>query len=105
MASFTYVAVGPLGGGHYHQAPIVTYQNMRSICTHGLISTSYASVEFCAVTVTPPIFLHIIVIYYPPGSLGNLSEELDILLSLFSTPCCAPLIAPSSVNIFNASSF
>ncbi|KAM9455824.1 uncharacterized protein Hap1MRO34_019423 [Clarias gariepinus] len=44
---------------------------------------SFSSFEFHAVKVTSPINLHILVIYRPPGSLGNFLDEMDILLSLF----------------------
>ncbi|KAK3506024.1 hypothetical protein QTP70_020505, partial [Hemibagrus guttatus] len=47
------------------------------------------SFEFHAVSVTSPINLFIIVIYRPPGPLGNFLDEMDTLLSVFpsdSTP-------------------
>ncbi|KAK3522524.1 hypothetical protein QTP86_018095, partial [Hemibagrus guttatus] len=48
-----------------------------------------SSFEFHAVSVTSPINLFIIVIYRPPGPLGNFLDEMDTLLSVFlsdSTP-------------------
>ncbi|KAK3561324.1 hypothetical protein QTP86_030626 [Hemibagrus guttatus] len=48
-----------------------------------------SSFEFHAVSVTSPINLFIIVIYHPPGPLGDFLEEMDTLLSVFpsdSTP-------------------
>ncbi|KAK3510972.1 hypothetical protein QTP70_027796, partial [Hemibagrus guttatus] len=48
-----------------------------------------SSFEFHAVSVTSPINLFIIVIYHPPGPLGNFLDEMDTLLNVFpsdSTP-------------------
>ncbi|KAK3550304.1 hypothetical protein QTP86_024283 [Hemibagrus guttatus] len=48
--------------------------------------------EFFTVSVTSPINLFIIVIYRPPGPLGNFLDEMDTLLSAFpsdSTPLTA----------------
>ncbi|KAI5098701.1 hypothetical protein C0J45_10840 [Silurus meridionalis] len=42
-----------------------------------------SSFEFHAVSVTSPINLFIIVIYRPPGPLGDFLEEMDTLLSTF----------------------
>ncbi|XP_062849116.1 uncharacterized protein LOC134311405, partial [Trichomycterus rosablanca] len=42
-----------------------------------------SSFEFHAITVTFPITLHVIVIYRPPGALGDFIGELDVLLSFF----------------------
>ncbi|KAJ8353048.1 hypothetical protein AAFF_G00115190 [Aldrovandia affinis] len=44
---------------------------------------SPSSFEFHAVTVTVPCKLHIIVLYRPPGPLGNFLDEMDALLSSF----------------------
>ena len=41
------------------------------------------SFEFHAVTVSQPVQLTIVVLYRPPGSLGDFLEELDVLLSNF----------------------
>uniref|UniRef100_A0A3B1IPZ4 Reverse transcriptase domain-containing protein n=1 Tax=Astyanax mexicanus TaxID=7994 RepID=A0A3B1IPZ4_ASTMX len=40
-----------------------------------------SSFEFHAVTISFPVKLHIIVLYRPPGPLGNFIDELDTLLS------------------------
>ncbi|XP_071223025.1 uncharacterized protein [Salvelinus alpinus] len=44
---------------------------------------SIASFEFHAVTVTSPFKLNILIIYRPPGSLGEFINELDALISSF----------------------
>jgi len=54
--------------------------------------------EFHAVTVTHPVQLNIVVLYRPPGSLGDFLEELDVLLSKFSENS-PPLILLGDFNI------
>ncbi|KAK3508073.1 hypothetical protein QTP70_012386 [Hemibagrus guttatus] len=54
-----------------------------------------SSFEFHAVSVTSPINLFIIVIYCPPGPLGDVLEEMDTLLSApLSHPPQPPLYLP-----------
>ncbi|KAM9399248.1 uncharacterized protein ACWYII_031534 [Salvelinus alpinus] len=48
-----------------------------------LTHLSIASFEFHAVTVTSPFKLNILIIYRPPGSLGEFFNELDALISSF----------------------
>ncbi|KAM9572179.1 uncharacterized protein ACWYII_003300 [Salvelinus alpinus] len=48
-----------------------------------LTHLSIASFEFHAVTVTSPFKLNILIIYRPPGSLGEFINELDALISSF----------------------
>ncbi|KAM9513398.1 uncharacterized protein ACWYII_046825 [Salvelinus alpinus] len=48
-----------------------------------LTHLSIASFEFHAVTVTNPFKLNILIIYRPPGSLGEFINELDALISSF----------------------
>ncbi|KAK3566760.1 hypothetical protein QTP86_004539 [Hemibagrus guttatus] len=55
----------------------------KSICNRGKPK------RITKVSVTSPINLFIIVIYRPPGPLGNFLDEMDTLLSVFpsdSTP-------------------
>ena len=48
-----------------------------------LTHLSISSFEFHAVTVTSPFKLNILIIYRPPGSLGEFINELDALISSF----------------------
>ncbi|KAM9504477.1 uncharacterized protein ACWYII_047326 [Salvelinus alpinus] len=48
-----------------------------------LTHLSITSFEFHAVTVTSPFKLNILIIYRPPGSLGEFINELDALISSF----------------------
>ncbi len=41
------------------------------------------SFESHAITITHPAKIHVVVVYRPPGQLGNFLEELDVLLSNF----------------------
>ncbi|XP_052427732.1 uncharacterized protein LOC127969711 [Carassius gibelio] len=43
-----------------------------------------SSLESHSVTVTYPFKIHFVVVYRPPGPLGNFLDELDVLLSTFS---------------------
>ncbi|XP_051741231.1 uncharacterized protein LOC127507820 isoform X2 [Ctenopharyngodon idella] len=43
----------------------------------------YSSFESHAITITYPAKIHAVVLYRPPGQLGNFLEELDVLLSSF----------------------
>ncbi len=42
-----------------------------------------SSFESHSVTITYPLKIHFVVVYRPPGPLGNFVEELDVLLSTF----------------------
>ncbi|XP_016408500.1 uncharacterized protein LOC107740566 [Sinocyclocheilus rhinocerous] len=44
---------------------------------------NYTSFEYHAITITNPAKLQLVVIYRPPGQLGNFLEELEVLLSSF----------------------
>ncbi len=45
--------------------------------------TGNSSFESHAITITHPAKIHFVVVYCPPGQLGNFLEELDVLLSNF----------------------
>ncbi len=45
--------------------------------------TGNSSFESHAITITHPAKIHFVVVYRPPGQLGNFLEELDVLLSNF----------------------
>ncbi|KAK3521749.1 hypothetical protein QTP70_016242 [Hemibagrus guttatus] len=73
--------MAPLSGCHL-QAVFQGSPKLRCFRKHNVI----------AISVTSPINLFIIVIYRPPGPLGNFLDEMDTLLSAFpsdSTPLTA----------------
>ena len=67
------------------------YSALSSICNNN-------SFEYHAITLTTPIKIHIVVIYRPPGQLGNLVDELDVLLSSFPEDG-TPLLVFGDFNI------
>uniref|UniRef100_A0A9J8B808 Endonuclease/exonuclease/phosphatase domain-containing protein n=1 Tax=Cyprinus carpio carpio TaxID=630221 RepID=A0A9J8B808_CYPCA len=60
--------------------------------------TGNGSFESHAVTVTHPVKIHFVVIYRPPGQLGNFLEELDVLLSNYPEDG-TPLVLLGDFNI------
>ncbi len=56
------------------------------------------SLESHVITVTAPVKLHVVVIYYPLGKLGTFLEELDGLLSSFPEDG-SPLVVFGDFNI------
>uniref|UniRef100_A0A9J7WWP6 Reverse transcriptase domain-containing protein n=1 Tax=Cyprinus carpio carpio TaxID=630221 RepID=A0A9J7WWP6_CYPCA len=60
--------------------------------------TGHGSFESHAVTVTHPVQIHFVVIYRPPGQLGNFLEELDVLLSNYPEDG-TPLVLLGDFNI------
>ncbi|XP_052433850.1 uncharacterized protein LOC127974539 isoform X2 [Carassius gibelio] len=60
--------------------------------------TGTGSFESHAITVTHPVKIHFVVIYRPPGQLGNFLEELDVLLSNFPEDGI-PLVLLGDFNI------
>ncbi len=57
-----------------------------------------SSFESHSVTITYPLKIHFVVVYRPPGSLGNFVEELDVLLSTFPVDG-TPLLILGDFNI------
>uniref|UniRef100_A0A9J7YHT7 Reverse transcriptase domain-containing protein n=1 Tax=Cyprinus carpio carpio TaxID=630221 RepID=A0A9J7YHT7_CYPCA len=64
--------------------------------------TGNGSFESHAVTVTQPVNIHFVVIYCPPGQLGNFLEELDMLLSNYPEDG-TPLVLLADFNTLLAS--
>ncbi|KAL1250335.1 hypothetical protein QQF64_021340 [Cirrhinus molitorella] len=60
--------------------------------------TNSTSFESHAITVTHPVTIHLVVVYRPPGQLGNFLEELDMLLSHFPEDG-TPLVLLGDFNI------
>ncbi|XP_067234081.1 uncharacterized protein, partial [Chanodichthys erythropterus] len=56
------------------------------------------SFESHAITITYPTKIHVVVVYRPPGQLGNFLEELDVLLSSFPEDG-TPLLVLGDFNI------
>ncbi|XP_067311221.1 uncharacterized protein [Pseudorasbora parva] len=56
------------------------------------------SFESHSITITHPVKIHVVVVYRPPGHLGNFVEELDVLLSSFPEDG-TPLILLGDFNI------
>ncbi|XDV50661.1 hypothetical protein PO909_019679 [Leuciscus waleckii] len=67
------------------------YSALSSLCNNN-------SFEYHAITLTTPIKIHIVVIYRPPGQLGNFVDELDVLLSTFPEDG-TPLLVFGDFNI------
>ncbi|XP_076155180.1 uncharacterized protein LOC143138640 [Alosa pseudoharengus] len=63
-----------------------------------LPSNKYVSFEFHAITVIAPAKLYVLVIYRPPGQLGDFLDELDTLLSSIPEHDC-PLLLLGDINI------
>ncbi len=57
-----------------------------------------SSFESHSVTITYPLKIHFVVVYRPPGPLGNFVEELDLLLSTFPEDG-TPLVMLGDFNI------
>uniref|UniRef100_A0A9J7XP41 Reverse transcriptase domain-containing protein n=1 Tax=Cyprinus carpio carpio TaxID=630221 RepID=A0A9J7XP41_CYPCA len=57
-----------------------------------------SSFESHSVTVTYPLKIHFVVVYRPPGPLGNFLDELDVLLSTFPEDG-TPLVMLGDFNI------
>ncbi len=57
-----------------------------------------SSFESHAITITHPAKIHFVVVYRPPGQLGNFLEELDVLLSNFPEDG-TPLVLLGDFNI------
>ncbi len=57
-----------------------------------------SSFESHSVTITYPLKIHFVVVYRPPGPLGNFVEELDVLLSTFPEDG-TPLVILGDFNI------
>ncbi len=57
-----------------------------------------SSFESHSVTITQPFKIHFVVVYRPPGPLGNFVEELDLLLSTFPEDG-TPLVILGDFNI------
>ncbi len=60
--------------------------------------TGNSSFESHAITITHPVEIHFVVVYRPPGQLGNFLEELDVLLSNFPEDG-TPLVLLGDFNI------
>ncbi len=60
--------------------------------------TGNSSFESHAITITHPAKIHFVVVYHPPGQLGNFLEELDVLLSNFPEDG-TPLVLLGDFNI------
>ncbi len=60
--------------------------------------TGNSSFESHAITITHPVEIHFLVVYHPPGQLGNFLEELDVLLSNFPEDG-TPLVLLGDFNI------
>ncbi len=60
--------------------------------------TGNSSFESHAITITHPVKIHFVIVYRPPGQLGNFLEELDVLLSHFPEDC-TPLVLLGDFNI------
>uniref|UniRef100_A0A8C1KNF9 Reverse transcriptase domain-containing protein n=1 Tax=Cyprinus carpio TaxID=7962 RepID=A0A8C1KNF9_CYPCA len=73
--------------------------------------TGNGSFESHAITITHPVNIHFVVVYRPLGQLGNILEELDVLLSSFpedGTPlvllgAISSSVIPSLTHIINTS--
>ncbi|KAK3519069.1 hypothetical protein QTP70_016358 [Hemibagrus guttatus] len=73
----------------YYLTQAFSSTKQRSCFQQPHLPSPVVSVSNSGVSVTSPINLFIIVIYRPPGPLGNFLEEMDTLLSVFpsdSTP-------------------
>ncbi len=57
-----------------------------------------SSFESHSVTITYPLKIHFVVVYWPPGPLGNFVEELDVLRSNFPEDG-TPLVILGDFNI------
>ncbi len=57
-----------------------------------------SSFESHSITITYPLKIHFVVVYRPPGPLGNFVEELDVLLSTFPEDG-TPLVILGDFNI------
>ncbi len=60
--------------------------------------TGNSSFESHAITITHPAKIHVVVVYRPPGQLGDFLEELDVLLSNFPEDG-TPLVLLGDFNI------
>ncbi len=60
--------------------------------------TGNSSFESHAITITHPVKIHFVVVYRPPGQLGNFLEDLDVLLSNFPEDG-TPLVLLGDFNI------
>ncbi len=60
--------------------------------------TGNSSFESHAITITHPVEIHFVVVYRPPGQLGNFLEELDVLLLNFPEDG-TPLVLLGDFNI------
>ncbi len=60
--------------------------------------TGNGSFESHAITITHPAKIHVVVVYRPPGQLGDFLEELDVLLSNFPEDG-TPLVLLGDFNI------
>lgn len=67
------------------------FNPLPSLCDNG-------SFESHAITITYPTKIHVVVVYRPPGQLGNFMEELDVLLSSFPEDS-TPLLVLGDFNI------
>ena len=65
---------------------------------------SLSTFECHAISITQPVPLIIIVLYRPPGTLGNFLEELDALISLFPEDG-TPLILQGDFNLPTAEKY
>src|SRR4029434_10820080 len=61
-------------------------------------SNRYASFEYHAIMVTAPVKAYVVVIYSPPGQLGDFVHELDTLLSSIPEHEC-PMLILGDMNI------
>ena len=69
--------------------------------TYTVLPLSHLSIttfEFHAVSVSLPVKLNIVVIYRPPGLLGDFLDEMDVLLTLFPEDG-TPLVLLGDFNI------
>ncbi len=65
------------------------------MCSFSSINSSF---ESHSVTITYPLKMYFVVVYRPPGPLGNFVEELDVLLSTFPEDG-TPLVILGDFNI------
>ena len=61
-------------------------------------NAKYNTFEYHAILVTAPVKIYIVVVYRPPGQLGDFVDELDILLSSITEHDC-PIIVLGDMNI------
>ena len=63
-----------------------------------LPNAKYNTFEYHAILITAPVKIYIVVVYCPPGQLGDFLEELDTLLASIPEYDC-PIVVLGDMNI------